>query len=144
MAPRETDLNELVLHVRQQLAALIEKNNARIDQQPLPTLPVEPSSIALVLQNLIMNVLKYRHRDVPPEIVVSSIPMETLAQCRLKTMERDSSRLKQSLSFSRSSVCMEARCPALELDWLSAKELSSDTAAGSVRGRRGAWRKILP
>ena len=66
MAPRETDLNELVLHVRQQLAALIEKNNARIDQQPLPTLPVEPSSIALVLQNLIMNVLKYRHRDVPP------------------------------------------------------------------------------
>ncbi len=50
----------------------IEDNHAVISVQPLPAVRGDTAQMAHVFQNLLSNALKYRKKDVPPEIHVSA------------------------------------------------------------------------
>ncbi|MDA1191787.1 MAG: ATP-binding protein [Candidatus Poribacteria bacterium] len=55
----------------QSLNAAIGSSGAKITQDPLPTIIVDPQQMERVLQNLIHNAIKYR-RDDPPRIHISA------------------------------------------------------------------------
>jgi len=66
------DLNELVKQLEQlELAALLEETGAVIEiPQPLPKVQADPDLIRQLLQNLIINGIKYRKETVQPRILV--------------------------------------------------------------------------
>ncbi|MFZ2147747.1 MAG: ATP-binding protein [Sedimentisphaerales bacterium] len=66
------DLNELVKQLEQlELAALLEETGAIIDiPQPLPKVQADPVLIRQLLQNLIINGIKYRKEAVQPRILI--------------------------------------------------------------------------
>ena len=55
------------------LGAAIQESNATVTHSPLPSV-IADSRIEHVLQNLIGNAIKYRRKDVAPEIHVSATP----------------------------------------------------------------------
>ena len=66
------DLNELLKQLEQlELAALLEETGAMIDiPQPLPKVQADPVLIRQLLQNLIINGIKYRKEAVQPRILI--------------------------------------------------------------------------
>jgi signal transduction histidine kinase len=68
---RQQDLEAVFHQVLYSLGAAIEESGAKITHDELPTL-VTDSRIEHVLQNLIANAIKYRRKEVPPEIHVSA------------------------------------------------------------------------
>jgi light-regulated signal transduction histidine kinase (bacteriophytochrome) len=67
-----TDLDNLVNIVIQELNSSIDKNNAEIKVENLPTLSVNAKDMKRVFQNLISNSLKYRKEDQTPVINISA------------------------------------------------------------------------
>lgn len=65
----KTDLNALFAQVRDSLAGLIAQSGAEIDCGDLPTLCIDPTQIAQLLQNLVENAVKY-NRSRPPRVAV--------------------------------------------------------------------------
>jgi PAS domain S-box-containing protein len=76
------DLNELLEEVKKDMRELIESSGAVIKSQSLPTLGVIPFQFRQLLANLISNSIKYKKKDVPPEIEVSAekIPAKDLPE----------------------------------------------------------------
>ena len=62
------DLNGVLDEALTNLRHSIDQTGARIDREPLPTLPVDATQIMRLFQNLIGNALKYRADDRVPEI----------------------------------------------------------------------------
>jgi light-regulated signal transduction histidine kinase (bacteriophytochrome) len=67
--PFETaDLNELFSQILADLEILVEEKQARIVVGRLPTLPVISSQFRQLVQNLLINALKFSKDNTPPEI----------------------------------------------------------------------------
>lgn len=68
-----TDLNEILLTVKQNLSKMIEDNKAEISSDKLPTLTFNKVQAIQLLQNLISNSIKYRKPKEAPEIILKTI-----------------------------------------------------------------------
>jgi PAS domain S-box-containing protein len=66
------DLNEIVEQLKGfELAVSIEETGAVVlAPEPLPSVKADPPQVRQLLQNLIANAIKYRRKDVAPEIIV--------------------------------------------------------------------------
>lgn len=68
----EANLNDLLDHVKQELAQVIDEKKGKIESETLPSLLVIPFQIQQLFTNLINNSLKYSKTDVPPTITIKS------------------------------------------------------------------------
>ncbi|MCF6141577.1 CHASE3 domain-containing protein [Flavobacterium sp. K77] len=68
----EANLNDLLDHVKQELAQVIEEKKGIIESETLPSLHVIPFQIQQLFTNLINNSLKYSKTDVAPTITIKS------------------------------------------------------------------------
>lgn len=66
----QTDFNQILESVRQELSQTIEEKNAVLSSAHLPTLNVIPFQIQQLFTNLIGNSLKYSNPNVSPEIKI--------------------------------------------------------------------------
>ncbi len=66
------DFNEIMKKVLTDLRISIAQNHAHIHFEMLPTVNGDPFQIHLLLQNLISNAVKFRKKDVDPEISISA------------------------------------------------------------------------
>lgn len=69
---QQTDLNEIMQQVREDLKEEISLMHATIEASGLPTAAVIPFQISQLLQNLISNSLKFSFPDKPPYITITS------------------------------------------------------------------------
>jgi len=67
------DLNGVLKNVLDGFALELKQTGCRITAQELPVVRAAPGQIALVLQNLIGNSLKYRSGTTPPEIKIGAM-----------------------------------------------------------------------
>ena len=69
---RETDLQTLVKEALTELEIEIEKSEATIQYQDLPTVPVIPSLMQQLFYNLIRNAIKFRKKTVRPVVHITT------------------------------------------------------------------------
>ncbi len=69
------DLGALVRDTLSALEPMVEQTGAEVEVGPLPVVHSDAALLAVVLQNLLSNALKYRRRDVPPRVFVRAAPM---------------------------------------------------------------------
>jgi signal transduction histidine kinase len=62
------DLNEIVRDAMSELEIKIQQNNARITIDPLPSIKVIPTLMRQVFYNLISNAIKFRKKEVEPQV----------------------------------------------------------------------------
>ena len=88
VAPEVVDLNETLEQLAQlELGALLEETDATIEvPQPLPKVWAVPLQINQLLQNLIVNGIKYRRQNTQPKIVITA---KRIAQDTLRIEVRD-------------------------------------------------------
>ncbi|MEO0374030.1 MAG: PAS domain S-box protein [Cyanobacteria bacterium P01_A01_bin.17] len=72
-----TDLNKVLEDVQSDLARIITERQVQIDSQPLPTLPVDPSQMRQLFQNLVSNAIKYCQADVP-KVQIRAVQSDTV------------------------------------------------------------------
>jgi signal transduction histidine kinase len=65
-----TDMNNIIRIIILDLELLIQEKEAAIQIKPLPVLFVNPTLIRQVFQNLIINALKFVHKNTKPEILI--------------------------------------------------------------------------
>ncbi len=70
-ARKPVDCNASSARVLESVRTLIEESGATVHCEPLPTIFGDPELFELLLQNLIVNAVKYR-RDVPPVVRLSA------------------------------------------------------------------------
>ncbi|MBZ4044303.1 hybrid sensor histidine kinase/response regulator [Flavobacterium hibisci] len=75
--PEKTDLNEVLQEVLSDFDYLIERKNAIIKTNVLPTIDSIPSQLRQVFQNLIGNALKFSNNTENPVIEITSELIET-------------------------------------------------------------------
>ncbi|HXS36802.1 MAG TPA: response regulator [Flavipsychrobacter sp.] len=68
----ETDLNVLVNDILSDLEVYIKQKDAIINISKLPSLNIIPNQFRQLLQNLIINALKFNKENQPPEIKISA------------------------------------------------------------------------
>ncbi|HEY9686673.1 MAG TPA: PAS domain S-box protein [Coleofasciculaceae cyanobacterium] len=68
----ETDLNDVLMLVQEELLPEVESTSASIEVSPLPTIEADGMQMHQLFQNLIENALKFHQKDVPPVIRVSA------------------------------------------------------------------------
>jgi signal transduction histidine kinase/DNA-binding NarL/FixJ family response regulator len=68
-----TDMSAIVQLAIQNLDSVIHETGATITFEKLPQIPVDPTQIVLVIQNLIANAIKFRKVDVAPKIKISCV-----------------------------------------------------------------------
>jgi signal transduction histidine kinase len=73
--PEHVDLDELTNEVVAAIRPAINDRNAGVDVQPLPTVEGERGQLSQLLQNLILNAIKFTADDVTPQIGISSEPI---------------------------------------------------------------------
>jgi len=66
------DLNEMVNAVLSDLNKAITDADAKIAVQELPTINAYPTEMKQIFQNLIINAIKFRKKDIAPEIEIAS------------------------------------------------------------------------
>ncbi len=69
---REFNAEESLRTAIYNLRTSIDENNALISHDPLPTIYADPNQITRLFQNLISNSIKFRKKDVHPEIYISA------------------------------------------------------------------------
>lgn len=69
---QETDLDKVMVHVKNNLNAKISETNALLHIDPLPTILAELTGMTQVLQNLIANALKFQAPNSIPNVQVSA------------------------------------------------------------------------
>jgi PAS domain S-box-containing protein len=73
---KTTDLNQVLESVKKEIKDSIEENNATIHSTPLPTANVVAFQIKQLLENLLLNSIKYAKKNVPPVINITSSIVE--------------------------------------------------------------------
>jgi len=68
----ETDLNMLLENILSDLEVYIEQKKAVFNISKLPTLKVIPTQFRQLVQNLVMNALKFSQKDRIPEITIAA------------------------------------------------------------------------
>lgn len=81
----QTDLNELLLNAKQELAETIHDKKAVVNTEELPTINVIPYQIQQLFINLISNSLKYSKPDVNPIITIHCEKISVAQISSLKT-----------------------------------------------------------
>jgi signal transduction histidine kinase len=74
-APRHVesvDLDEVAREVLSGIAPAVAERDAQIDVQPLPSVEGERGQLAQLLQNLILNAVKFTADDVTPQVAISA------------------------------------------------------------------------
>jgi len=71
-AVSEADCSKVVAAVRESLDALIVETNADIRFDRLPLVAVSDSRVAQLFQNLVGNALKFRRKDVTPQVDIAA------------------------------------------------------------------------
>ena len=71
-----TDANDVIQAALENLKGAIAETGAVIDFERLPTLPVHPTQLELLFQNLISNAIKYRRPGVTPTVHIASKRMD--------------------------------------------------------------------
>jgi PAS domain S-box-containing protein len=66
------DLNELVREVTEEMEEQIEKCQARLEVDRLAKIEADPVQMRQVLQQLLSNAFKFRRKDIPPHVKISS------------------------------------------------------------------------
>jgi signal transduction histidine kinase len=66
------DLNEILEEVKNTLRSFIEEQGATIEASNLPTVKVIPFQFKQMLENLLINSIKYSKPDVAPHILITS------------------------------------------------------------------------
>ena len=66
----KTDLNLVLTNVLADMEVIIETNNAIIHADPLPVIEANSTQMGQVFQNIIGNAIKFRNKDVIPEIEI--------------------------------------------------------------------------
>lgn len=74
-SPAPLDLNQLVMHVQQDLASAISSKSAKLTIENLPNLRGYETELRMLFQNLLSNALKFSRPGTPPEIHVSATPV---------------------------------------------------------------------
>ena len=74
VVPTGADAGEAASRALQNLASVLSETQARVQSDPLPSLPVQETHLVQLFQNLIGNALKYRQPDTVPEVRVSAAP----------------------------------------------------------------------
>ena len=69
---RMSDMNEIVKRALESLKVSIRESGAEVRVGTLPSLPVDPSQMAQLFQNLIGNAIKYRQSSVKPVISITA------------------------------------------------------------------------
>ncbi len=67
-----TSLEQVVREVLADLDVRIRQTGARVDVGPLPTIAADPLQMRRLVQNLVLNALKFREADKPPVIAIGS------------------------------------------------------------------------
>ncbi|MGC3947883.1 MAG: PAS domain-containing protein, partial [Chryseolinea sp.] len=75
-AMREIDLHEIMKSIMEDLEIPIREHHAEILYSQLPTIKGYPTLIYQLFYNLVNNSLKFRKRDVEPEITISYSPAQ--------------------------------------------------------------------
>lgn len=70
--PEPTDANRSIQAALTNLKGAVAETGAIVDFEPLPTLPVHPTQLELLFQNLIGNAIKYRRPGVTPAVHIAS------------------------------------------------------------------------
>lgn len=70
--PAPVNLNELFSQIRSNCRTTLEETGAVITCDELPIVQGEPSQLSQLLQNLLINAVKFRKQDVTPEVHVSA------------------------------------------------------------------------
>jgi len=65
------DLNELLVEIQDNVAFHISKTNTIINVDDLPVINGYRSELALLFQNLISNAIKFRKKNIPPQIKIT-------------------------------------------------------------------------
>lgn len=69
---KEIDLNVVVKEVMAELEVQIEKNNAQVHVETLPTIDAIPALMRQLFYNLINNAIKFRKKDEDPVVSIKS------------------------------------------------------------------------
>ena len=69
---KEVDCNEVMKMIFADLHDLIRREEASVSYEPLPVLKAYPIELQQLFQNLITNAVKFRKKDVRPEIHISA------------------------------------------------------------------------
>ncbi len=72
LTPPRTDSGRALTIVQEHLALLLQESGAVIERGPLPEVDIDAAQLGQVLQNLIVNAVKYRHPDRSPVIRISA------------------------------------------------------------------------
>ncbi len=75
-----TDFNEVIEGVKIKLDNQIKKTHSVIQTDPLPSIEIVKTQIALIFQNLISNSIKYRRKGVAPQIHIGYTETNTFHQ----------------------------------------------------------------
>jgi len=70
--PEPTDANRSIQAALANLRVAVAESGAIVDCETLPVLPVHPTELELLFQNLIGNAIKYRRPGVRPEVHIAS------------------------------------------------------------------------
>jgi len=68
----ETNVNEVLTEAKEALAEAINSAGATVKSTDLPTVQAHPLHLSRLFQNLICNAIKYRHKDIPPDISIDA------------------------------------------------------------------------
>ena len=67
----ETDCNQIINDVQDDMTSIIQESKAKITIDTLPVLKCYPTEMRQLFQNLISNAIKFRKKDSIPEIKIS-------------------------------------------------------------------------
>ncbi|RJX28646.1 MAG: hybrid sensor histidine kinase/response regulator [Desulfurivibrio sp.] len=70
--PEPVDLHELFRQIVADCRTVIQETGAVITCEPLPVVQGEPAQLCQLLQNLLLNAVKFRRPDVIPEVHISA------------------------------------------------------------------------
>ena len=74
--PEKIDSNKILSNVLHDLTVATEEAKAEIRYQRLPEINGYPTEIKLLFQNLVINAIKFRKKDVAPQITINAIQVD--------------------------------------------------------------------
>ncbi len=70
------DLNRLISEILKDIEMRLTDTNGKVDRENLPIVYADPSQMRQLFQNLLVNALKFRKKEVPPRVLIRAAPGE--------------------------------------------------------------------